>query len=88
MKPRATLLALFALAFLSIDAAAQSRPEPRRNGAAPTTAPAGSFERRKWLKSPGKSQEIEYGSVARRALLTTGKLPACIKKKPERRFYR
>ncbi|HEX6881820.1 MAG TPA: hypothetical protein VF530_00485 [Planctomycetota bacterium] len=82
MKLRATLLVLSALAFLALDASAQSRTNFRR---APQSKPApavyGGFERTKMLGSVRTRQDTaQLGSAARRALLTTGRLPASMTK--------
>ena len=83
MKPRATLLALFALAFLALDAAAQSRPAPRPVRKPQTTTVYGSYQRTKMLKTVRVREETaQLGSASRRSLLTTGRLPAaCTKPK-------
>lgn len=78
MKLRATFLALSVLAFLALDASAQSRTTVRR---APQNKPApvvyGGYERTKMLGSVRTRQDTaQLGSAARRALLTTGRLPA------------
>jgi hypothetical protein len=81
MKPRATLLALFALAFLSLDAAAQARTGPSRRSQ-PNAAPVyGGYHRTKMLNSVRyRAETAQLGSASRRALLTTGRLPAAFMK--------
>jgi hypothetical protein len=78
MKPRATLLVLFALAFLALDTAAQGRP-PLGHGQrkAPATSVYGAYQRTKLLKTVRTREDTTaLGSACRRALLTTGRLPA------------
>jgi hypothetical protein len=81
MKPRAALLALFALAFLSLDAAAQYRVGPRRTKPAQQTAVYGGYARTKMLNNVRlRADSAQLGSATRRALLTNGRLPACCTK--------
>ena len=81
MKPRATLLALFALAFLALDAAAQSRVGARRTKPAQPTSVYGGYARTKMLNSVRlRPDTAQLGSATRRALLTNGRLPACCTK--------
>ena len=81
MKPRATLLALLALAFLSLDAAAQSRVGSRRPKPAQQTKVYGGYERTKMLNNVrARADTAQFGSATRRALLTNGRLPACCTK--------
>lgn len=86
MKQRSQLLAVLALLFFSLPAAAQARGVSRTK---PTTATPsfGSYERTKLLTKGCKrgSQEVlQLGAADRRALLTTGKSVY----KPERRTRR
>lgn len=89
MKLRSHLLAILALAFFSLSAAAQARGvgSARSKNAEPIRY--GSFERTKLLtQARGRRSEdvMRLGAADRRALLTTGK--SIHKKKPERRSYR
>ena len=88
MKHRSHMLAVLALLFFSLPAAAQSRGATRTR-TAPETPSFGSFARTKLLsqgRNRGSQDVLRLGAADRRALLTTGK--SVYKKKPERRYLR
>lgn len=86
MKQRSHVLAVLALLFFSLPAAAQARGVGRTRAATDTPS-FGSFERTKLLtqaRKRGSEDVLRLGAADRRALLTTGK--SLCKKKPVRRF--
>jgi hypothetical protein len=88
MKPRAALLVLLALACLPVGVAAQSRAGAFRKNSKPEVQFLGAYHRTKLLSMRTSGATAQFGSVARRTLLTTGRLPAAATKRTHSRHSR